>query len=174
MNNRSAAAFWQSHLAAGAQDLHLVASSSCDSHAIRLAAEELGFRFFQVDLSSVRAVHGIFDAFARAMSFPSYFGWNWDALSDLLRDLSWCSAPGYVLLLTGVEGLQSVPVDQLSILASVLRTTIDHWQESGEGGASHAGTTLFHVIVCGDRSSFPSILMQLVDDRTCAHDVETR
>ena len=32
---------------------------------------------------------GLFNVLARELRFPEYFGKNWDALSDLLRDFHW-------------------------------------------------------------------------------------
>lgn len=43
----------------------------------------------------------VFEAFARALAFPDWFGRNWDALEDCLSDLSWREAAGHVLLLHG-------------------------------------------------------------------------
>lgn len=39
----------------------------------------------------------VMSAIAKAFDFPGGFGMNWDAVADYLRDLSWLSAPGYVL-----------------------------------------------------------------------------
>jgi hypothetical protein len=40
----------------------------------------------------IRSKAELLEAFASAGHFPDYFGWNWDALQDCLRDLSWiCS-----------------------------------------------------------------------------------
>ncbi|KAH3745384.1 hypothetical protein Pelo_13239 [Pelomyxa schiedti] len=39
-----------------------------------------------VDLTGVRDDQSLFAAFARDLRFPAYFGNNWDALNDCLRD----------------------------------------------------------------------------------------
>jgi hypothetical protein len=37
------------------------------------------------------------------MQFPDYFGMNWDALDECLRDLEWLSGEGYVLFIHNAE-----------------------------------------------------------------------
>lgn len=39
------------------------------------------------------------------MCFPDYFGGNWDALDECLRDMQWARATGYVLIVCSAEGL---------------------------------------------------------------------
>jgi hypothetical protein len=64
-----------------------------------------------------------FDAFARALAFPGWFGRNWDALEDCLSDLSWLQADGHVLLLEG----QPDPV-----LIEVLASAAQFWAGQGK------------------------------------------
>ena len=35
---------------------------------------------------------------ARGLDFPGYFGWNWDALEECLRDLSWLAEQPRVVI----------------------------------------------------------------------------
>jgi hypothetical protein len=42
---------------------------------------------------------------AKAFRFPDYFGENWDALDECLRDLDWLPAPGYVFFVKRASGL---------------------------------------------------------------------
>lgn len=42
--------------------------------------------------SNVQGKEELLDRVARGLSFPDYFGRNWDALIDCLSDLSWSSA----------------------------------------------------------------------------------
>jgi hypothetical protein len=47
----------------------------------------------------------LLDAVGEALSFPAYFGRNWDALDEMLRDLEWLPAEGWVLVVTGSRKL---------------------------------------------------------------------
>ena len=40
----------------------------------------------------------LFDRCAAVLSFPAWFGRNWDALADCLTDLGWLPGQGHVLL----------------------------------------------------------------------------
>ena len=42
---------------------------------------------------------------SRIFKFPDYFGYNWDALLDCLKDInSWMPAKGYVLVVNNADG----------------------------------------------------------------------
>ncbi len=41
--------------------------------------------------------------YVRSLKFPKYFGWNWDALDECLRDLSWLADPKPIVVVH--EGL---------------------------------------------------------------------
>lgn len=43
--------------------------------------------------SNLNTAREVFELFNRELSFPDYFGWNWDALYDLLCDLTWLEDP---------------------------------------------------------------------------------
>ena len=42
--------------------------------------------------ASTQGKQELLTRFAQGLSFPDYFGRNWDALIDCLSDLTWCSA----------------------------------------------------------------------------------
>lgn len=66
---------------------------------------------------------------ARVLRFPGYFGHNWDALTDSLRDVT--RARNVTLIVAHAEELLSAePPEQFATLLAVL------------GDAAHAGLTL--------------------------------
>jgi RNAse (barnase) inhibitor barstar len=67
----------------------------------------------RVDLSEP-----VFDAFARALELPEWFGRNWDALEDCLTERS-------VVLV--IENAQ--PGDELGTLVDVLDSVAQYWKE---------------------------------------------
>jgi hypothetical protein len=60
-----------------------------------------GLKLVEVPLAGVRRKEDLLDILATALNFPAYFGRNWDAAEECLRDLSWLPANGYVVWLTG-------------------------------------------------------------------------
>ena len=61
---------------------------------------------------------------------PGYFGFNWDALYDCLRDLAWIPCRKVVLV---HEVLPNLPEEDLKIYLEVLRDSVLDW----EGDQAH-------------------------------------
>jgi len=76
------------------------------------------------EISSKRELHNALDT---ALNFPEYYGSNWDALDECLRDFEWISQQSVILI------HQDLPtLDQLSmtIYLDILLYAIAKWYES--------------------------------------------
>ncbi len=98
---------------------------NCSRDALDDSVQRAGFRLFEADIAGAQGKGEVLAEFARAIKAPDWFGHNWDALVDALGDLSWCEAPGYVLLLHGkYQGDE--------VLDDILRATVEFWRASGK------------------------------------------
>ena len=68
-----------------------------DESAVRARLEGSDLQVFEIQGSSIETQEHLFSALAKAMRFPDYFGMNWDALDECLRDMEWLPAKGYAL-----------------------------------------------------------------------------
>lgn len=77
-------------------------SPTTDAQAASTTPALLGFEFVEKPAayrdaealvvhvpSAARGKEKVLGVLAKGLRFPSYFGWNWDALDECLRDLSW-------------------------------------------------------------------------------------
>ena len=81
----------------------------------------------KLDVVAVEAKEQLFDSLSRALAFPDWFGRNWDALEDVLGDLSWRKGDGHVVV------FRTYPAgEDFGILVDVLRTTADYWAGRGK------------------------------------------
>ena len=71
----------------------------------------------------------LLEALNTQLALPSYFGFNWNALSDCLRDLSWIQESRVVLCHVDVPPL---PGAELRLYLQVLAEAVASWQP-GEG-----------------------------------------
>jgi RNAse (barnase) inhibitor barstar len=111
-------------------------------HIVNIPA---GFAMKTIHGAKCRTTTGLFAEFARALSFPDYFGHNWDALEECLADLEWLPAKGYVLLLNDAEQILRQEEDEYATLLEVLSDAGEAWA-SGQAGMGERPATPFHVL----------------------------
>jgi hypothetical protein len=51
---------------------------------------------YSIDGATILKDHDLFSALAVELQFPDWFGMNWNALEDCVRDMDGQDAPGYV------------------------------------------------------------------------------
>ncbi len=67
----------------------------------------------------------LLEALGWALELPDYYGGNWDALEECLRDMSW--QPGPVVL--QIEHANHLPQDLLLTLVDIFSDAADSWRE---------------------------------------------
>jgi len=102
-----------------------VYSLNCSLEALHDSVQRAGFTLFEVDIATAHGKGEVLAELARSIKAPDWFGHNWDALADALGDLSWCKAPGYVLLLRGEHPGEV-------ILDDILNATVEFWRLQGK------------------------------------------
>lgn len=105
--------------------------AASDLGPLQAVAAELGFRCVGVDLAGCVDKPELMRRVAKAFAFPDYFGHNWDALDDCLRDLAWLPGEGYVLGLEHPEALRRAAPGDFASLVSVLEEASLAWCDRG-------------------------------------------
>jgi len=98
-----------------------------DGDAMAQTASGLDFAVMRVDLAGCADKADLMARLAKAGGFPPGFGANWDALSDVLRDMSWRSAPGYVWLIENAEDWRDAHMEDFDTLLEILNEAAFEW-----------------------------------------------
>ena len=76
------------------------------SNISEVSTEKISHKLIFLVASSLSSEEGLFKALSESFNFPGYFGNNWDALDECLRDLEWLpSEDGWVLIMKGSKQL---------------------------------------------------------------------
>jgi len=67
----------------------------------------------------------LFAVLRRELNLPSYFGGNWDALSDCLRDLSWIACRRVIITHEAIPGIDAA---NLQAYLDVLAECLNDWK----------------------------------------------
>lgn len=105
---------------------------TCALSDVRGAAQEAGFTVFDADLSAVHSKGEFLAAVAQSINAPVWLHKNWDALADVLGDLSWQPAAGYVLVLRNGGAELNLAAHDHEIANTILQDTVDFWRAQGK------------------------------------------
>ncbi len=99
-----------------------------DISEIERAAVSAGLAFFKVDLSQAATKEDFLRAVSEALSFPAYFGMNWDALEECLTDFEWHAGKGYVIVLQAADTFSRTAPDEFKTASSILKSAAKFWK----------------------------------------------
>ncbi|HEU0282632.1 MAG TPA: barstar family protein [Gallionella sp.] len=105
---------------------------NCALSDVRIAASEAGFTVFDADLSGVHSKGEFLATVAQSILAPDWLHKNWDALADVLGDLSWQPAPGYVLVLRNGGDMLNLGASDHEIAAEILGDAVAYWKTQGK------------------------------------------
>jgi RNAse (barnase) inhibitor barstar len=97
--------------------------------AVASQAERRGWRCFHLDGREIATKRDFLQACALGLQLPDYFGNNWDALVDCLRDLAWAPAKsGYLVLYDTAERFATTNPADLAVALDILRSAVESWR----------------------------------------------
>jgi RNAse (barnase) inhibitor barstar len=79
--------------------------------------------------SNVRTKKELLTDLSHKVNFPNYYGYNWDALWDCIRDLSWIEENEIILT---YESLPDLPDNILKLYFQLLIEATFDWESSSE------------------------------------------
>nr|WP_093908102.1 barstar family protein [Streptomyces sp. cf386] len=107
----------------------------------------------------------VFQQFYDGLNLPNYFGWNWDALSDCLRDLKWLPVDHYILIVEAAdEALPGDAAGRQMLFRTLLRAG-QRWSGTQQPVGIDFGRLV--VVMSCDATSVPDLQEQL---RSCWED----
>ena len=124
------------HVASGEADVY---RESPDGGLVRVLD---GRRMLSVD--------ALFGEFSAALHFPDYFGENWAALDECIRDLSWLPAPSYRVVISAAASLLGEAELDRPTLLRILHDAGRSWADRiGLGPAWGGGRIPFNTVLVG-------------------------
>jgi RNAse (barnase) inhibitor barstar len=91
-------------------------------------ASDHGLDCFTIDGSAILGKASLLAACASILSFPDYFGDNWDALEECLTDLNWLDGRGVVLVFEQIAPFIRHNHGDWAIACEILQDAATYWR----------------------------------------------
>lgn len=92
----------------------------CNKHDLTL---------FYLSEKAIRTKNQFLDYVAKIFDFPDYFGRNWDALEDCLKDMDWAKANGFLILYEHFEAFAENEPKQFDQALDIFKEVAEYWQD---------------------------------------------
>ncbi|MGW3009938.1 barstar family protein [Streptomyces sp. NPDC001219] len=113
----------------------------------------------RLDGREMRDMDCVLQQFYDGLKLPDYFGWNWDALSDCLRDLKWLRADHYVLIVEAADEALSEDGAGRRLLFKTLLLAGQRWAFTQRPESMDLSRLV--VVMCCDAASVSGLQAQL-------------
>jgi hypothetical protein len=129
--------------------VHLVVLDRGDKPESALGVPS-GFATRTIDGRRARTKDGLLFELARALEFPAGSGRNWDALEELLADLEWLPATGYLIVVTDADQLLAEDSEGYDTFIRIAKDVAEEWAVPRHGVGARPAVP-FHVCLVVDR-----------------------
>jgi len=109
-----------------------VYSLSCPLAMLEANVALSGLVLFEVNLATSHGKGEFLANVAQVLQAPEWFGHNWDALADVLSDLSWQAGDGYVLLLCSTDVMLGLSEADYELLTEIFNDSVSYWKSQGK------------------------------------------
>jgi hypothetical protein len=92
---------------------------------------KVGWRGFYIEGHVVTSKAAFLRMAGAGMSFPAYYGQNWDAFEECITDLSWVPAKGYVLIYDNVWYFPRNDRPAWRQAKAILTDAVSFWAQRG-------------------------------------------
>lgn len=108
--------------------------------------QAMGWRAAHINAAAIDSKAGFLAAAGRALQLPAWFGHNWDAFEECLRDLP--DAEGYLICIEEPANFARSRPHEWRIALSILREAADFWSKRNKP---------FYVLLTRTRGAAPAI-----------------
>ena len=113
--------------------VHFEADDQPDRSLASVVAQlaERGFAAVEIGRPPIQSKADLLRGIAQALRFPAYFGGNWDALVDCLRDMGWWRSAGYALFVHNAADFWAQQSRVAGTLVEVWLLAAELWAKQG-------------------------------------------
>jgi RNAse (barnase) inhibitor barstar len=86
------------------------------------------YLIFSINGAEISSKEEFLTRLAREMRFPDYFGNNWDALEECLKDLNWLSANGYIIRFANADKFIKDHLFDFRIFVEIVESVGNYWK----------------------------------------------
>ena len=90
-----------------------------------------GIQVYDIQGAAIQSKLELLDAMAATLDFPDYFGRNWNAADECLRDMPWVSGQRVVLLVRDARRLMGNETVEFDIFLDVVTDAAELWRADG-------------------------------------------
>ncbi len=102
------------------------------AETLKELANERGLAFFHIEGQHINDEDQFLKQAALILSFPAYFGNNWDAFADCLADMSWHEADGFVILYDHFDAFAKHSPSEFETAMDIFKESAEFWRNQSK------------------------------------------